>query len=725
MKNSNLTYRFVIALLFFFSGAQAQQTFRTTSTSVIGYLEYLPQDYVNNSDQYPIVIFLHGLGEVGSTSTDPVELAKTIPLVKKNGPPKHVENGIQFPFILISPQLKSNYTNWPSGYVNEVINYCKTYLRIDERRIYLTGLSLGGGGTWWTAQDYPKSFAAIAPVCGSRNLTSKAINIAGENLPVWAFHGESDTTVPVSRTVNMVNAINACLPTPNPLAIMTLYPGVGHNAWDNANKPDHTIHNPNVYDWMLSFTNKINGGNTIPTANAGTDVIKYMPTTSAVLTGSASDIDDTVSSYIWSQFNGPSSATLSNASTKALTISNLVVGIYIFKLKVTDNGGEVNSDYVMVTILPKTENLAPVANAGMDTTITLPTNSVTLIGSGTDMDGTIASYKWTAVSGTAATLSGISTKTLSVSSLAIGKYVFRLEVTDNLGATQADDVTVNVLDGKSNLAPIAYAGPDRMIKLPSDTQTLPGTASDADGTVVSYNWKKVSGGSCTFSSTSVLRPKISNLTNGTYVFRLTLTDNGGAVTTDDVVYVASHPPTVNAGIDYSLTLPTNSITLNGSATDSDGIITTYLWVKYSGPTVSMINKTTPSSIATKLLEGTYVFRLTATDDAGFQSIDYATVVVQAEIIQTTSLGRVASKEVDAETQEPLIDEPSTFVFDKANESIENCLVIVYNGAGEILFNGVWKAERYNEIFNHEGLYIYKIMKDGKRLTGKLYITENR
>src|SRR4051812_15661954 len=97
-----------------FSTLYAQQVFKTTSTSVIGYLEYLPQDYNTNSNKYPVMIFLHGLGERGANSTDPAVLETTIQSVAKLGPPMYVKNGTQFPFILISPQLKNNYGDWPS-----------------------------------------------------------------------------------------------------------------------------------------------------------------------------------------------------------------------------------------------------------------------------------------------------------------------------------------------------------------------------------------------------------------------------------------------------------------------------------------------------------------------------------------------------------------------------------------------------------------------------------
>ena len=261
----------LVGFLFCFGSAIGQQVFKTTSPSTIAYLEYLPADYQNNSDKYPVVFFLHGNGEKGANSTDTTILKQYINLVTKHGPPKYVKAGTEFPFILISPQLKMGIGSWSSSYVMEVINHCKKYLRIDEQRIYLTGLSLGGGGTWVTAQDYPALFAAIAPVCGGYNTPSKACNLAGENLPVWAFHGDKDSVVPLSRSTNMVNAINGCTPKPNPLAIMTIYSGVGHNAWDYAYRTDHSLHNPNVYEWILNQKNTINKGNAIPTANAGAD----------------------------------------------------------------------------------------------------------------------------------------------------------------------------------------------------------------------------------------------------------------------------------------------------------------------------------------------------------------------------------------------------------------------------------------------------------------------
>lgn len=193
-------------------------------------------------------------------------------------------------------------------------------------------------------------FAAVAPVCGGYNSPSKACNLAGENLPVWAFHGDKDTIVPMSKTIYMVNAINVCLPTPNPLAKVTIYPGVGHNAWDYAYRTDHTLHNPNVYEWMMSKTNTVNSGNKIPIAKANSDQTKYLSSASGTsIYGSGYDGDGSIASHAWTKISGPS-ATLSNTTSPTLKVSGLKEGKYIFRLKVTDNYGNCDSDYVKVAV---------------------------------------------------------------------------------------------------------------------------------------------------------------------------------------------------------------------------------------------------------------------------------------------------------------------------------------------------------------------------------------
>lgn len=516
------------------SVATAQQTAKITSSN-IAYLEYLPQGYGSNSNNYPLVISLHGIKERGTTSTDPATLKSSVLKVANVGLPKYVKYGKQYPFILVSPQLKTSYGTWPAAYVMDVINYVKKTLRVDPKRIYITGLSLGGFGTWTTLAAYPDVFAGALPICAGGNAISKACDIAASNVPVWGFHGDADAIVSYQVTLKMVNAINACTPKPSPLAKATIFPGLGHIIWDKV------YNETTALNWMLSFTNGTSTSTTSnqpPVVNAGSDVIEYLPTNSAVCSGSASDPDGSIQSYAWTQVSGPSSASLTNKYTKALTASNLVAGTYTFRLKATDDKGAYANDDVKV-VINSTTSTAPTVSAGADKTITLPTNYVYIQGSASDSDG-IASYQWTKVSGGAASLSGQSTSKVKAYNLVAGTYVFRLTVKDTKGTAKYDDVKVTVLSSTStsttNAAPVANAGADKTLTLPSNSIKLYGSAKDSDGTIASYKWTQYGGPSAaTISYATSPAATFSNLKAGNYYFRLTVKDNDGATDYDNVL----------------------------------------------------------------------------------------------------------------------------------------------------------------------------------------------
>jgi hypothetical protein len=283
-------------------------------------------------------------------------------------------------------------------------------------------------------------------------------------------------------------------------------------------------------------------------------------------------------------------------------------------------------------------NQPPIANAGTDITITLPNNSVTLDGAASrDTDGNIASYAWTKTAGPSQySIVNAGAASPTVTGLAAGVYVFRLQVTDDKGATGFDEVTVTVV--AANLGPVANAGSDISITLPTNSTTLNGGASsDPDGSIVKYAWSKISGPSnFSLADPAGITSGLSNLIAGTYVFRLTVTDNKGATATDDVNVIVNNsnvpsnqPPVASAGTDMAITLPTNSVTLNGSASkDNDGYITKYAWSKVSGPSQFLISS--PGSaitIISNLVAGTYVFRLTVTDNSGATANDDITIVV--------------------------------------------------------------------------------------------------
>ncbi|RYD93794.1 MAG: T9SS type A sorting domain-containing protein, partial [Sphingobacteriales bacterium] len=188
--------------------------------------------------------------------------------------------------------------------------------------------------------------------------------------------------------------------------------------------------------------------NVAPTANAGADQVITLPTSGVTLNGSGTDTDGTISSYSWTKVSGPA-ATINTASAASTTITGLVQGVYEFKLTVTDNAGATGSDNVIITV-NSPANATPTANAGSTQTITLPTSSVTLNGSGTDSDGSIVSYQWTKTTGGNATITNAAAASTTVTGLAQGVYTFQLKVTDNAGATATANVAVTV-----NSAPVA------------------------------------------------------------------------------------------------------------------------------------------------------------------------------------------------------------------------------------------------------------------------------
>ena len=550
------------------SAAFAQQTAKITPSNT-AYLQYLPQGYNTNSNLYPVVISLHGVKEKGTTSTNPTDLLSSVQRVANVGLPKYVKYGKQYPFILISPQLKTSYGGWPAAYVMDVINYVKKTLRVDPRRIYITGLSLGGFGVFTTISAYPEVFAGAVPICAGGSDVRKACGIAAENLPVWGFHGDKDYIVSYTVTTRMVNAMNACTPKPSPLAKATLFPGMGHIIWDKV------YNETNALDWMLSHTNGTTTStpvttNAPPVVNAGSDVVQYLPANVALCNGTASDPDGTVASYVWSQVSGPSTATLENRYTKSLKASNLKAGTYTFRLKATDDKGAYDNDDVRVVInstTTTTTNSAPTVSAGSDKTLLLSSSYAYIQGTASDPDG-IASYLWTKISGPGISIAGATGSRIRVTNFVAGTYVFRLTVKDRLGNTSSDEMVLYVKSSSTastttttnststssgNNAPVAYAGADKTLTLPTNTIKLYGSAKDSDGRIVSYQWTQYSGPTrVAISYSRYATCQVHYLKQGTYVLRLTVKDNEGAVDTDHVAVRVSDGTVSVVPLDSSL-----------------------------------------------------------------------------------------------------------------------------------------------------------------------------
>jgi predicted peptidase len=207
------------------------------------YLHYLPQGYdAKAKKRWPLMLFLHGAGERG---TD-------VQRVAIHGPMSLVKQGTNFPFIIIAPQCPEGQ-RWENESLNKLLDHVIEEYSVDTNRLYLTGLSMGGYGTWSLGVSHPERFAAIAPICGGGQVID--VVLAGYNkpynpvthLPVWAFHGAKDPVVPLEESERMIGAMKRIKATD---AKLTVYPNAEHNSWAE------TYNNPALYEWLLSHSLK-------------------------------------------------------------------------------------------------------------------------------------------------------------------------------------------------------------------------------------------------------------------------------------------------------------------------------------------------------------------------------------------------------------------------------------------------------------------------------------
>ena len=194
---------------------------------------YLPQDYQQNNKKYPLLIYLHGSSQRGD------DLNK----LKGYGIPRAVAQGQHFDFIAVSPQCPSNKYWFSEDWFSVLYAELQSKYRIDPSRIYLTGVSMGGGGVFEVAKDYPNTFAALVPLCAWLSGTDRLCTL--KNIPIWTFHGTEDEVVPISETDSKVKTLEKCQ---------------GRITYTKLENEGHGIHwlyeKRDVYDiykWMLQF----------------------------------------------------------------------------------------------------------------------------------------------------------------------------------------------------------------------------------------------------------------------------------------------------------------------------------------------------------------------------------------------------------------------------------------------------------------------------------------
>jgi len=454
-------------------------------------------------------MFFHGSGEAGTTPS------KIYNSTTAGGPAYLIEHG-QWPVgfnnyrtntldtpIVMCPQTNNNWSS--SG--DDIEKYINTFLLsypIDVNRIYLTGLSSGGGGVIEFCAHLngdensqlsirTHKAAAIVPMSAATNRPQRpawANQIVADGTSAWG-HGDPNNDVYGEYTQDIMVDMGTTLArfTANTY---------GHGGWNNIYTPTfrqtfttQTISGPvthafNIYEWMMTQERSSN----TPTANAGSAQTVLLPTTTATLSGSSSTAGTgrSLVSYHWDQLSG-TTATITSPNSVNSGISGLTtVGDRIFQLTVTDDIGQTSTASVIVSV----QSTTPTANAGSNHIVTLPTTQVSLTGTPTMGAGrSLDHVSWTLLSGpNSPTITNPSNSNTTVTGLIVGTYVFRYTVTDDASQTAfADNMTFVV--SASYASPTVTVSGNQTITLPTSSVNLTSTANATGASVTSTTWSKV------------------------------------------------------------------------------------------------------------------------------------------------------------------------------------------------------------------------------------------
>lgn len=220
------------------SGCSAQSHLESGKQEVsvsqtLEYYLYFPPEYEGaETKKFPLLLFLHGGGESGGD----------LEMIRKNGPPKLLAEGNDFPFLILAPQNPHKKQWWDVRAVMALLDNIVSEYQVDTDRLYLTGLSRGGSASWEIATQYPDTFAAMAVVCGMAPVPYA--HWLNKSMPVWVFHGTDDPVIPFSESEDMVLKLKEM----GYDVRFTAYEGVGHNSWEKAYLEE------GLYEWFLKYS---------------------------------------------------------------------------------------------------------------------------------------------------------------------------------------------------------------------------------------------------------------------------------------------------------------------------------------------------------------------------------------------------------------------------------------------------------------------------------------
>ncbi len=402
--------------------------------SPFGYYEYLPPQYqIDSTVDFPLIIYLHGLGDKGNGRNE-------LDSVLRSGVAHFLNVGNDLPFLVMSPQSGIGW--WNEDGVNRFLDFILDTYQVDSNRVYVTGLSAGGIGVFSYAAAYPDRLAAIVPITGRANNNIEVCNL--RKVPTWAFHNKDDPIFNPNFSINSVAALNGCQPTPSPLAKVTIYPSGGHDAWTKTydgtgmgtEDLSYAPFDTDIFDWMLQFAK-----DTL-IANFAGDQVLFYPENDILIENYAASPDGQ-HSYSWVQLTGPD-LDAEQQIIGNLSYQNVPTDNYSFLLTITDSFNRQISDTININVRPP--NSSPIVEAGADQTLLFPLDSITFSAMISDPEQDSITFEWVQITDTSDILLQENNKELILRDMPIGNYTFQLSATDQYDSIAQDIVHLVVLD---------------------------------------------------------------------------------------------------------------------------------------------------------------------------------------------------------------------------------------------------------------------------------------